>query len=726
MIPHTPPPALTRLVLVTVSLFVLACDQAPKAPEHERGLLSEHAARFVPDDTSLDTILPSFALDGPRQATGPVPDGWGPTPTFTHDAETYVARVAIEPGTDLYGTGEIAGPLLRNGARTQAWTEMPNPQSGMGGLRYDDTYDHLYQAHPWVLAVRADGSAFGVLADTTRRTRIDLTDGIRFEAPAPFPVVVIKGASPQEVLRELADLTGHLDMPPRWALGHQQNRFSYPDAATMRAIANDLRDHEIPTDVLWFDGAYMDGYKLFTFDDVAFPDAPAFIAELHDMGYRLVPIFDPGVRFDESYPLYQEAVEQDLLLKDADGAVYHGVVWGGREFAFPDYSHRATREWWSRHMGDFLGTSGFDGIWDDLNEPVHYGVVRWTLPESLPTRGDERYRAGTFTEYNNVYALQQLEASEVAFREAYPQRRPFILTRSNYIGGQRHAATWTGDNTGSWDHLLWSIAMIGNLGMSGQPFSGADIGGFMMEVGREEHDPELFAHWMLDEQVAGPPLREADHRRHVGEAHRLIEVRREPRDQLRDPRVHALGPNATTREPRDHVAAPRAQVFIGVARVLERREQARGELAEALARHMHDGRAREQAPRHLAAGLTVGGDEEVGHEAVPRERVRRVRRDREGRAGDAPRIPFEVGGASQRERQLDHVVSVHIRGRILLTRRRAEDPEARSLPDQDPTMRLRSHGAEPTPRVSGLPSASAPRRAAFTATLARPGGHAPR
>lgn len=214
------------------------------------------------------------------------------------------------------------------------------------------------------------------------------------------------------------------------------------------------------------------------------------------MGYRLVPIFDPGVRFDESFPLYREAVERDLLLKYPDGSIYHGVVWGGREFAFPDYSHRATREWWARRMGDFLGTSGFDGIWDDLNEPVHYGVVRWTLPESLLTRGDDRYRAGTFTEYNNVYALQQLQASEVAFREAYPERRPFILTRSNYIGGQRHAATWTGDNTGSWDHLLWSIAMIGNLGMSGQPFSGADIGGFMMEVGREEHDPELFAHWI--------------------------------------------------------------------------------------------------------------------------------------------------------------------------------------------------------------------------------------
>src|SRR5690606_1169635 len=103
-------------------------------------------------------LFPSFALVEPKQPIGPVPDGWGPAPSFTVDGETHIARFAISAGTDLYGTGEIAGPLLRTGKRTEAWTEMPNPTSGEGGLRFDDTNDHLYQAHPWVLAVRADGS----------------------------------------------------------------------------------------------------------------------------------------------------------------------------------------------------------------------------------------------------------------------------------------------------------------------------------------------------------------------------------------------------------------------------------------------------------------------------------------------------------------------------------------------------------------------------------------
>jgi alpha-glucosidase len=76
-------------------------------------------------------------------------------------------------------------------------------------------------------------------------------------------------------------------------------------------------------------------------------------------------------------------------------------------------------------------------------------------------------------------------------RASQPERRPFVLSRSNYLGGQRYAATWTGDNVSSWKHLHWSVPMVLNLGLSGQPFSGPDIGGFAGTP-----SPELFAHWM--------------------------------------------------------------------------------------------------------------------------------------------------------------------------------------------------------------------------------------
>lgn len=477
-----------------------ACRTESSPCENAPGLLDANAARFLPPGVACGTLMPSFALEEPVRATRPVPSGWGPRPEFSREGASYVAHLTTGPGTDLYGTGEIAGPLRRNGKRTQAWTEMPNPSSGQGGFRWDDTYDHLYQAHPWVIGVNADGTAFGVFADTSARTWIDLTDGIRFEASTPFPVIVLKGEAPADVLRQLAELTGHLDMPPRWALGHHQSRFSYVDEAEMRGIAADLRAHSIPTDALWFDGAYMKDYRHFAFDPAHYPDPVGLISDLHTMGYHVVPIVDPGIRADPSFPLYQDAHDQRLFLESYPGTEYTGLVWGGSEFAFPDFSRLETRAWWSLHMSQFVQTYGFDGVWDDMNEPVVLEVVAWYPEESTMALGDDRHTGGTHDVFHNVYALQELDATEAALRAAHPDRRPFVLTRSNFLGGHRHAATWTGDNTASWDHLRWSIAMIANLGLSGQPFAGADIGGFMVPAGTEgtpdPWDPELFAHWI--------------------------------------------------------------------------------------------------------------------------------------------------------------------------------------------------------------------------------------
>ena len=74
--------------------------------------------------------------------------------------------------------------------------------------------------------------------------------------------------------------------------------------------------------------------------------------------------------------------------------------------------------------------------------------------------------------------------------KANPKKRPFVLTRSNFLGGHRYAATWTGD-TPSMKHLKQSIPMSLNLSLSGQPFNGPDIGGFAGNA-----TPDLYAHWI--------------------------------------------------------------------------------------------------------------------------------------------------------------------------------------------------------------------------------------
>src|SRR6185503_355054 len=76
-------------------------------------------------------------------------------------------------------------------------------------------------------------------------------------------------------------------------------------------------------------------------------------------------------------------------------------------------------------------------------------------------------------------------------RDAMPELRTFVLTRAGSPGIQRYAANWMGDNQARWDHLWLSVPMACGVGLSGQPFVGADIGGF-----QGDSNPELFARWM--------------------------------------------------------------------------------------------------------------------------------------------------------------------------------------------------------------------------------------
>jgi alpha-glucosidase len=116
--------------------------------------------------------------------------------------------------------------------------------------------------------------------------------------------------------------------------------------------------------------------------------------------------------------------------------------------------------------------------------------------KQMPTdnwhRADEALGGpGPHRRYHNVYGMLMVHATREGMLAARPEKRPFVLTRSNFIGGQRYAATWTGDNSSDWDHLAWSIPMALNMTLSGQPFVGPDIGGFAGNC-----DGRLFARWM--------------------------------------------------------------------------------------------------------------------------------------------------------------------------------------------------------------------------------------
>jgi len=453
-------------------------------------LTGDRVARFF-DARHTPRPLPPFPgyLTQPRK-TGDLPLGFPIRVKFTRRRGRSVIELVNAPRSHFYATGEQAGSLLRNGTRKVLW----NTDS----YGYSDKTRSLYQSHPFVLGLPQGRApqrvrAFGIIVETTHRCTIDLTapGRVRFEVEGPSPpVTAILRDTPQDVVTTLADLTGKMQMPPRWALGYHQCRYTYEPDTRVLEVARKMRERWIPCDCLWLDIDVMDGYRSFTFDPKKFPSPASLVRELHEQDFKVVCMVDPGIKVDEAYPVYASGRDGDHFIRTAAGEEYHAKVWPG-PCAFPDFTAARTRRWFTGLYPHLLSI-GVDGVWNDMNEPAVFGVPSKTMPEENRHAGDEELGGpGEHAQYHNIYGMQMARASLDALREHSPQRRPFLLTRAGFLGSQRYAAMWTGDNRATEAHYRWTIPMVLNLGLSGQPFSGPDIGGFVGDT-----EPELFARWM--------------------------------------------------------------------------------------------------------------------------------------------------------------------------------------------------------------------------------------
>jgi alpha-glucosidase len=455
----------------------------PLSAQEKAQLINENVAVFYPAKFNKEKNMPSFALQQEPVVKGGLPTNWKTKVLFSEAFGKSMACVKLEPGTDLYGTGEVTGSLIRNGMTRKLWNTDNYTYIRDNGQR-------LYQSHPWVLGVRKDGTAFGVLADNTWKMEISLGEDIKISSFGPaFRVFVIEAENPQKVVQILGELTGKIAMPPLWSLGFQQCRWSYYPDYRAKEIADTFRLKKIPCDVIWFDIHYMDGYRVFTFSPKLFPNPKETNDYLHSKGFKSVWMIDPGVKYDSAYSVFQSGSKLDVWVKTAKGQNFTGNVWPGK-CVFPDFTQAKTAAWWGELYKDYMAT-GIDGVWNDMNEPAVFDGIDFTMPVDNIHLGGGDIKKDVHLRYHNVYGMLMAKASREGILKANPGKRPFLLTRSNYIGGQKYAATWTGDNESSWKHLKMSIPMSITLGLSGQPFNGPDIAGFA-----ENADPELYAHWI--------------------------------------------------------------------------------------------------------------------------------------------------------------------------------------------------------------------------------------
>jgi alpha-glucosidase len=433
----------------------------------------------------------------------------------------------------FFGLGDKPGPLDRAGQAFAMWNT--------DDFGWQETSDPIYKSIPFFLEMRK-GRALGVLFDNTYRTFFDFgrerTDRYSFSAPdGPLVYYLMYGPEPKQVVKAYAWLTGPTPLPPLWALGFQQSRYSYFPRAKLEEIAARLRADRIPTDVLWLDIDFQYKNRPFTVDTERFPDFPGLLHNLAAQHFHTVLITDlhvaalPGA----GYAPYDSGKAGNHFVKE-HGQDYVGRVWPGPS-VFPDFTQQGTRAWWGTLFKEFVA-DGAAGFWNDMNEPAVFVYPSKTMPDDVEHRVDEpgfAKRTALHTEIHNVYGMENSRATMEGVLALQPNVRPFVMTRASYAGGQRYATTWTGDNSSTWNHLRQTTPQLLNLGLSGFSLAGADVGGF---AGSPPAD--LLTRWLMlaafqpidrDHAAKGTrdhepwvdgPEHEAIRRRYIEERYRLM------------------------------------------------------------------------------------------------------------------------------------------------------------------------------------------------------------
>jgi len=440
--------------------------------------------------------LEARRLDGSLIFQSAKPDKAGQHWTFGTLNDEFILARQCQMEDAFFGLGEKTGRFNRKGRNFTLWnTDVLNPNAtgeftaerAKEDPRSDATsteFDPYYMSIPFFYHQPAGGTAMaGFFIDNAYRSRFEFEEAGEFRIHllgGQYTEYLFSGPTMREILRAYTWLTGRMQAPPIWALGHHQCRWKAYTQETFLALAHQHRESEIPCDTLWLDIDYMDEYRVFTWNRKTFPDPQGMLATLRKQGFRVITIIDPGVKFDPGYAIFDEALERDLLCRTDGGAIYLGQVWPGRT-AFPDFALPEARAWWGEKNAEHV-RFGLSGIWNDMNEPATGDIP----PDAM------RFQRGAASHqrYHNQYALLMAMGTVEGISKASPEERTFVLSRAGSAGIQRYAANWMGDNFSRWDHLWMSLPMALGIGISGQAFVGADIGGFA-----GDSNGELLVRW---------------------------------------------------------------------------------------------------------------------------------------------------------------------------------------------------------------------------------------
>ncbi len=386
----------------------------------------------------------------------------------------------LQPNERFVGLGEVLGNLDKRGTgytlnntdtykygdpRLPMYTNVPFyigiHHDLVYGLFYHNTYKSFFNfglSTPEFTSITADGG--------------DIDYFLIYDSDIPG------------ILKHYTRLTGRMPLPPIWSLGYHQSRCSYYPQGNVEILAETFRKKKIPIDCIVLDADYLKDYEPFRINTDRFPDMKGLTTKLKKMGFEVTASVNPGIKRDSSYFAHWDGLKNDIFVKYQDGSLYTAEIAPSLN-NFVDFTQPAARNWWANHM-KFLPENGIHGYWNDMNEPAVGGSY---LPDNLLFDFDG-HKADALKS-KNVYGMLMARSSFEAALLNGNGRRPFVLTRSGYAGVQRYAAVWTGDNTAKDEFLLGGTLLNTQMGLSGIPFVGDDIGGYIGPTSKE-----LFTRWI--------------------------------------------------------------------------------------------------------------------------------------------------------------------------------------------------------------------------------------
>ena len=383
-----------------------------------------------------------------------------------------------------FGLGDKSCSLDLRGQKLENWTT--------DAFGFGPQSDPLYRAIPFYYGLYKK-QAYGIFLDNSYRSHFHFADHkrphTRFSAEGgELNYYFIFGPELSSVAEQYTDLTGRPELAPVWALGFHQCRWSYYPESRVMELAADFRKHKIPCDAIYLDIDYMDGYRCFTWNKEYFPAPKRMMDSLQKKGFHTVVMIDPGIREDEDYKVFVDGKKKGYFCTRPDGEIMKGPVWPPN-CAFPDFTNPEVRVWWGRLYKELYQLQGVSGFWNDMNEPAVFKVNRLTFPDDI--RHHHEGHPASHKKAHNIYGLNMSRATYDGLKRLKPRKRPFLLTRATFSGGQRYAAVWTGDNIASWEHLMLANRQCQRLSISGFSFCGTDIGGFV-----DMPSGELFVRWL--------------------------------------------------------------------------------------------------------------------------------------------------------------------------------------------------------------------------------------